>query len=399
MCRIFNHELIIIKESVIEKNNNLIKMETELKIKDFLINDFKSKNEELKTKNLTLELWKETTIKEMKINNSIINNNSVININSNNNNTINNILQYVPNLSRENIQKVCDEKITPEVLMKEDGLASLFIEQIAKDKDGNYGIINTNKKNICYQFKDKNGEIIKDPGGLQSTEIFTELSRNPIKKNLKKIENKKNMDLTDYSEIEENANNEKKLKKDIGIKLHIDNVKNDITRQDLIKKGEYKESKNEINEQEKLELELKNTRNEKINLNEIKINFDELKMIDQDNSRKYKNDEIHIIKVFYFGKEQTGFKNTTYNIEKGKFIQYIKEDMEFKFLLKRNKKIKLLEKQITKSSNKWYMKKRMKDERKDKIKTEKKLKKMADKTRQEDIEEILNDDENKEDFI
>ena len=362
--------------------------------KDITINSLKEQNNEYKIKIKELELWKETTIKELKMN-------SITNINSNNinsNNNINNILLYTPDLSRENIKKVC-EMINPEILMKEDGLASLFVEQIAKDKDGNYGIINTNKKNICYQFKNKNGEIIKDSNGKKSTAIFTELSRNPIKENLKKVENKKNMDLTDYSEIEENAMNENKLKKNIGIKLHIDNVKNNIIEQDLIKKGEYKESKNEINEQEKLELELKNTRNERINLNEIKIDFDELTIIDQDNSRKYKNDEIHMIKVFYFGKEQTGFKNTTYNIEQGKFIQYIKEDINFKFMLKRNKKIKLLEKQIAKLSNNWYMKKRMKDERNDKIKIGKKLKKMADKERQEDMEEILNDDKNKEEFI
>lgn len=357
-----------------------------LNLKDNIINELRNQNNEYKIKIKELELWKETTIKELKISNSI-NNTSKNNINSNNN--INNILLYTPDLSRENIQKVC-EMINPEILMKEDGLASLFVEQIAKDKDGNYGIINTNKKNICYQFKNKNGEIIKDSNGLKSTQIFIELSRIQIEENLKKIENKKNMDLTDYSVIEENVMDEKKLKKNIGIKLHIDNVKNDIIKQDLIKKGKIKEYKNEMKDElEKLELELKNTRNEKINCENIKINFTGLEIIDLDSSRLYKNTEEHEIKVLYYGIERSN-SITTYDDEKNKFIQYEKEKIKSNFIIENYKKIKLLEKDLKYlDNNKWYMKKRMKDERKEIIKIRKKNEKLEEKSIQEDNEEIF----------
>ena len=178
------NELLNSKDIII---NDLRIQTNEYKIK---IKELEFQNNEYKIKIKDLELWKEITIKEMKMNNSIINNNNNINSNNINSNNINNILLYTPDLSRENIQKVC-EMINPEILMKEDGLASLFIEQIAKDKDGNYGIVNTNKKNICYQFKDKNGELIKILAVYNQLKYLQNYLEIQLKKILKKLKIRK----------------------------------------------------------------------------------------------------------------------------------------------------------------------------------------------------------------
>jgi len=111
------------------------------------------------------------------------------------------------------------------------------------------------------------------------------------------------------------------------------------------------------------EHELKNTRNEKINCENIKINFTGLEIIDLDSSRLYKNTEEHEIKVLYYGIERSN-SITTYDDEKNKFIQYEKEKIKSNFIIENYKKIKLLEKDLKYlDNNKWYMKKRMKDKR------------------------------------
>jgi hypothetical protein len=218
----------------------------------------KKQIEELKEKNKELELWKENTIKQMtlqltsktksKTKNENMNNNNSIN---NSFNTINNILVFSPNLSREKIQEICDNKITPETLMKEHGLADVYVDNVARNKDSEYGIVNTNKREPVLNYKDEKGEIRRDIGAMELTRNFRECAEIPINKHLKTVK-KKVKDLMDYSVIEENVKNKDKLVKDISKKLHIDNVKKELLILKEKKEGKYIEEKKEIKENKEI---------------------------------------------------------------------------------------------------------------------------------------------------
>ena len=201
------------------------------------------------------------------------------NINGNNNTITNkiinitNILQFSPDFSRENIAKAV-EKITSDVLKKETGLADIYIDNIAKNENGEYGIVNTNKKNPSFHFRKKDGSIGKDSSGEMITKRFTNMSKEKIDDSLKEV--KKNVNEIDYAQIEENAKNPNRFIKNVSDGLHIDKVKNNNDNDEL---WDEKDEDPRILE---LEKEIKIMKSKKLTYNEIKLDLDELGLEEDD---------------------------------------------------------------------------------------------------------------------
>jgi len=259
-------------------------------------------------------------------------NNGNTNTNNGNNNTITNkiinitnILQFSPDFSRENIAKAV-EKITSDVLKKETGLADIYIDNIAKNENGEYGIVNTNKKNPSFHFRKKDGSIGKDSSGEMITKRFTHMSKEKIDDSLKEV--KKNVNEIDYAQIEENVKNPNRFIKNVSDGLHIDKVKSNNDNDEL---WDEKDEDPRILE---LEKEIKVMKSKKLKLDEIELDFDELNISEADIDS--------IIKE--------------------------KQKIQYNFDREKEKNIKKIEKKIDILDPKWYTEKRQQNERKEKTK-------------------------------
>lgn len=387
-----------IKNAIMNRERELNQLHLiELKIRDNAVEEQKRQIKEL-------ELWKENTIKQMalqlatktksKTKNENMNNNNSIN---NSFNTINNILVFSPNLSREKIQEICDNKITPETLMKEHGLADVYVDNVARNKDSEYGIVNTNKREPVLNYKDEKGEIRRDIGAMELTRNFRECAEIPINKHLKAVK-KKVKDLMDYSVIEENVKNKDKLVKDISKKLHIDNVKKELLILKEKKEGKYIEEKKEIKENKEikqLEEQLEELKNKKFPLDDIEISLDDFKVENYDKKEIYEDDQEHYIMV----KDLSGKKKrvlSTYNKEKDSYIEEKKKLKQEKQIYKNSMKISELKEKIYKLTTDWYTKKREREQRKEEIKNQKKEKLELKATIKQGEREIVGENDSDE---
>lgn len=392
-----------------EIKNNIVQLKEDFNTSlDSLKLEHMKQIEELKEKNKELEQWKEDTIKELKddrvktfdilvkskTKNENMNNNNSIN---NSFNTINNILVFSPNLSREKIQEICDNKITPETLMKEHGLADVYVDNVARNKDSEYGIVNTNKREPVLNYKDEKGEIRRDIGAMELTRNFRECAEIPINKHLKAVK-KKVKDLMDYSVIEENVKNKDKLVKDISKKLHIDNVKKELLILKEKKEGKYIEEKKEIKENKEikqLEEQLEELKNKKFPLDDIEISLDDFKVENYDKKAIYEDDQEHYIMV----KDLSGKKKrvlSTYNKEKDSYIEEKKKLKQEKQIYKNSMKISELKEKIYKLTTDWYTKKREREQRKEEIKNQKKEKLELKATIKQGEREIVGENDSDE---
>src|SRR5277367_5636872 len=146
------------------------------------------KCEKAKKKKMELKqiIMTDSKIKEIKgdlINN--INNGNENNITNNINKNITNILKFSPDLSIENMKRIA-KLITPEILMDEFGLVKLYEKQIARNELGEYGMVNSNKRNPLFNYKDKDGNICRK-NATYIMEDFDEYTESEINKNLKTV--------------------------------------------------------------------------------------------------------------------------------------------------------------------------------------------------------------------
>ena len=400
-------------ESILSKKENEIKQKylVEITRKDEMI---KYKDEMLRTKDDMLEKielekdklekWRENAIKRLEETTiraldlaSKMNGNTENSNNNNSFNTINNILVFSPNLSREKIQEICDNKITPETLMKEHGLADVYVDNVARNKDSEYGIVNTNKREPVLNYKDEKGEIRRDIGAMELTRNFRECAEIPINKHLKAVK-KKVKDLMDYSVIEENVKNKDKLVKDISKKLHIDNVKKELLILKEKKEGKYIEEKKEIKENKEikqLEDQLEELKSKKFPLDDIEISLDDFKVENYDKKAIYEDDQEHYIMV----KDLSGKKKrvlSTYNKEKDSYIEEKKKLKQEKQIYKNSMKISELKEKIYKLTTDWYTKKREREQRKEEIKNQKKEKLELKATIKQGEREIVGENDSDE---
>ena len=374
----------------IQKNPTLLKnIIKELKPKVLIQNP---KIEELKEiiDNLKKEFqeWKENAgIKTRNDNSSNISTINGISVNRGNNNgnnnninNINNILVFSPNLSRENIQEICNDEITPEILMEEYGLAELYVNTIAKNKEGKYGMVNTNKRVPVLHYRNEKGEIKKDQGALELTKNFRECSIVPINKQLKMVK-KKVGDLTDYSVIEENVKDDKKLIKDIADKLHIDNVNNELMKLEQRKRSlESKDQKIiENNEIKILEDKFQEVKDRMLFSCDIKVNLNKLRFEDVNKEEEYKDTEEHEMWVIIDNKKVK--IKSTYKKQREDFIDNEKIKIREQFEYQRNKELRDIKEKIKILNVKWFSKKREKEQRKEEIRNQKKIKKELKETR------------------
>jgi len=241
------------KEFKKNENKKIIQYKITEQLKD---EQLKVKDEQLKLRDEKIKALENENkkLKEMKDNkvNAIttpanINNNAGRDINNINNTQINNILAFTPDLSKPHLDEIC-KQITPALLMDQYGLTKLFVNEVARNERGGYGIINSNKKNPVLQYQNEKGELKKDYGGFEVTKNFRECAKIPIIESLKSVKSK-GADLTDFSMIEENATNENKFVKNVAIKLHKDYVDDELLKIQE-NKGEYKK---ELQEKPKIE--------------------------------------------------------------------------------------------------------------------------------------------------
>ena len=198
-------------------SNNCLKIQKELK---------NIENRKLELENRKLELIgdrKSKLIGDTKINSEI----KFISTSIISNKNIDDNLTFTPVFSTKHISEVID-LININTIINENGLSDLYINEIAKNKNGEYGIINTNKKNPIFHIRKKDGSIEKDVGGKLIFKRFISMSTDKIDKFLNEI--KKNTNIMEYTRIERNIKNYDKFIKKISYELHIDNVKNNINK-------------------------------------------------------------------------------------------------------------------------------------------------------------------------
>jgi hypothetical protein len=295
------------------KDEQLKEQKTQLKVKD---EQLKSKDEKIKE----LEKWKEDVIKEIKDNKLNVKTAgrdieiAGRDINNINNTQINNILAFTPDLSKPHLDEIC-KQITPALLMDQYGLTKLFVNEVARNERGGYGIINSNKKNPVLQYQNEKGELKKDYGGFEVTKNFRECAKIPIIESLKSVKSKV-ADLTDFSMIEENATNENKFVKNVAIKLHKDNVDDELLKIQE-NKGEYKKEK--IGEEKvdtpairRMKAQLEILKRTTFN-SDIKVNMNKFYVEDVDRKTEYDDDEEHFIWIKNTYNDQKTEKKTTYN--------------------------------------------------------------------------------------
>ena len=174
----------------------------------------------------------------------------------NNYKTINSIIKYCPNVSNEYIIEV-SKLITPDLLKNENGLSDLYVNKIARNEKGEYGIINID--NVFY-FKIIDGRILNDLRGEIIFQKFFYYSNSYINNCLNII--KKDTDLIIYTKIENNSKNNDIFLRKVTLKLNIDYIKNE---KPLLKNkeqlSENKESMDNKNRQQLIENILKEHNN------------------------------------------------------------------------------------------------------------------------------------------
>ena len=181
-------------------------------------------------------------------------------------------LTFVSNFSKKHILEVVN-LINTNTIINETGLSDLYINKIAKNKNGEYGIINTNKINPVFHIRKKDGTIEKDIGGKLIFKRFISMSTDKINNYLKEIEKNKNID---YTIIEKNIKNYNKFIKNISYELHIDNIKNNIN------KDEYWDKEDEKNNESKLKFIITEEKcNDKNNFIENTLNEYKLEKSDE----------------------------------------------------------------------------------------------------------------------
>ena len=298
------------------------------------------------SKPANLKRHQKTTKKCLEIQNANVNikllenvgNNTEIKINSHNTNNINtnitnnvkninNIIVFKPDFSKKHILEVISH-INADMLKEKNGLSNLYVNKIAKNDKGEYGIVNTNKKNPIFYYLDNDGTIKIDTDGTQITKRFLVLSESAITDFLVDIKQEVKNE-TDYSEIEENSKNPKHFIKNLSNDLYINNI--------VSKSNQNPNLWNEEDENPELfalKNELKILKNKKLKLDEIELDFDELNIAEADIDS--------IIKE--------------------------KQKIQYKFDRDKEKSIKKIEKKIDKFDPKWYTEKRQQNERKEKTK-------------------------------
>lgn len=142
--------------------------------------EHKKEMKELKDEIKDLELWKKNYIKEMSLQ-------LMSKIKSSNSFNPGNFITYTPNLSKDNITKICKEKITTDLLMDQYGIPDLFINEIVKSPEGKYGAINTNLRESRFKLKINENKIINDIKGKELTKNFKECSEEIIENKLKEL--------------------------------------------------------------------------------------------------------------------------------------------------------------------------------------------------------------------
>jgi len=292
---------------------------------------------------------------------SIIGNQNNTTINKNN---INNNIKFSIDLSDEHMKKIA-QLITEDILMKETGLSDFYEKHVARNERGELGMINTNKKEPMFNYKDIDGNMMRN-NGIYMTKNFDKHTEFLIKLKLKIIK-KFVVDLIDYKEIYDNIKNNKKMVKTLGESLYSGTVvitKKDPDGDEILDDPGLTELKNELED-------LKQSSFKK---EYIFVDFDNIKMENVNKTKKYPNHVKRKMKISINDKELEE-KISTFQDERDDYERRVIEQKKVIFDIEKKRKIKIKEKQIRDYNPKWYMKKRLNIEMKEQIKNQKKIKK------------------------
>lgn len=210
------------------------------------------------------------------------------------------LIKYTPDLSINNINKIFNQKFTPYLLMEEYGLPNLFINNIIRDSNGNYGAINTNLTSMGFKFKANNGKIINDIKGKELTKNFKECLDDIIEKKLKEVKDIIKNDLY-YSVIEKNVSNFKKMIKYISEQLYVDKNGDGIPTR--------------IKENEQYPIDIKSITDKANNINFKNSSFS----WDDDLEEKYNETEDHLMCANINSKQEEVFISS-YQKERERYI-------------------------------------------------------------------------------
>jgi len=226
-------------------------------------------------------------------------------------------------------------------------------------------MINTNKKEPMFNYKDIDGNMMRN-NGIYMTKNFDKHTEFLIKLKLKIIK-KFVVDLIDYKEIYDNIKNNKKMVKTLGESLYSGTVvitKKDPDGDEILDDPGLTELKNELED-------LKQSSFKK---EYIFVDFDNIKMENVNKTKKYPNHVKRKMKISINDKELEE-KISTFQDERDDYERRVIEQKKVIFDIEKKRKIKIKEKQIRDYNPKWYMKKRLNIEMKEQIKNQKKIKK------------------------
>lgn len=200
-----------------------------------------------------------------------------------NNKTKKRILSHSPDLSIENIKRVCD-LIGPDLLKIKFSIPDLFISKIVRNKEGKYGAITTDfsRKKVIFKKPNEEKSII-DINGEKLTNNFITISKPLIESSLKLLKKNK-----DYKIIKD------RVRSDIIISDIVNRLYRVSDNDPIINPLQPDQiSQNQIKseDKEKFEKEM-----EKVKVKSIKFNFkDPMNGFYHDNDleEQYKEDELH----------------------------------------------------------------------------------------------------------
>lgn len=304
-----------------------------------------------------------------------------------NKNNIVNILKFSPDLSRENIKKIV-KLINPKTIMNENGIAEFYEKYIARNENGECGMITINKSSEIFFFLDENKNLCQKTGKF-ITKCFNEYAEDEIKINLKLVKEIV-VDPIDYGEICKNIRNKVKLRKDIGELMYIgdpdfqaikknENIVEKEDHPELIKLKDEREKLRIIREQLKYGTFDKNTI-------EVKDIDEKLIMKNIDKTKKYSKNEKRYMKIWINGKRIDDVFSTP-DIERNNYIELVRTQIMNNNKIDNKYEIRELNKKIRDFNYKWYMEKRINMEMKEEIKNEK-LKKKKERDSDEEVRKL-----------
>lgn len=305
-----------------------------------------------------------------------------------NKNNITNILKFSPDFSKENIKKIV-KLINEETILNKNGLSEFFEKYIARNKDGECGIISINKSSDTFFFLDEKKEIHQKSAKF-ITKYFDIYAEDEINSRLKRVKEIV-VSLIDYGEILKNIRNKEKLKKDIRYLMCITNPDFQIVKiEDVIEKEDHPDLIELKKEQKKLRIERNQFETGTFDKNTIEIDDEDidnkLVMKNVDGKKNYKATTERNMKI-WINKKRIDNVCSTPDIERKKYIELVRTQEMNNRKINNRYKIREVNKKIRDFNFKWYMEKRMNMELKEEIKQDKKEKK-KEKDFDEEVEKL-----------